>query len=281
MSVYRPHRSALYLPASNSKALEKAKTLPCDVVILDLEDAVAPDAKAAAREQAVAAVRAGGFGERKLFVRANGLNTEWGEADLAALATVAPDAVLLPKVDSAADIDAYARLLPNSAVPIWVMIETAKSIFNLNEIGAASAKGRLAGFVAGTNDLAKEMGATLDLGRAPFLGMLGLMVAAARAHGLLILDGVFNDLSDMDGFSAQARQGVQFGFDGKTLIHPSQVAPCNEAFTPDEKAVTWARKVIEAFDDPANADKGAIRVEGQMVERLHLHQARRVLSMAG
>jgi citrate lyase subunit beta / citryl-CoA lyase len=281
MSVYRPHRSALYLPASNSKALEKAKTLPCDVVILDLEDAVAPDAKAAARDQAVAAVRAGGFGERKLFVRANGLNTGWGEADLAALATVAPDAVLLPKVDSAADIDAYASLLPNPAVPIWVMIETAKSIFNLNEIGAASAKGRLAGFVAGTNDLAKEMGATLDLGRAPFLGMLGLMVGAARAHGLLILDGVFNDLSDMDGFSTQARQGVQFGFDGKTLIHPSQVAPCNEAFTPDEKAVTWARKVIEAFDDPANADKGAIRVEGQMVERLHLHQARRVLSMAG
>lgn len=280
MALFRPHRSALYLPASNMKALEKAKTLPCDVVILDLEDAVAPEAKDVARQQAVAAVKAGGFGDRKLIVRVNGLNTEWGEADLAALGAVAPDAILLPKIDSGADIEAYSRKLANQSVPLWVMIETAKSIFCLNEIGAAAANGRLAGFVVGTNDLAKEMGARLDVPRTAFTGMLGLMVAAARAHGLIILDGVFNDLSDMDGFESQLRQSVTFGFDGKTLIHPSQVGPCNQIFTPSAQEVAWAKRVIEAFDDPANADKGAIRVDGQMVERLHLHQAGRTIAMS-
>lgn len=275
---FRPRRSALYLPASNEKAIAKARSLPCDVVILDLEDAVAPDAKSVARSQAVAAVRDGGFGNRELIVRINGLNTEWGEEDIAALASVAPDAILIPKVSSGDDIRSYSNRLLQAPTPLWAMVETAKSLFHLDEIGATAAEGRLAGFVMGTNDLAKEMGAQPGTMRTPFLGALGLAVAAARAHGLIILDGVFNELEDKEGFTAQTRQSVEFGFDGKTLIHPSQIDPCNQVFTPDAAAVAWAKRIIEAFDDPINADKGAIRVDGRMVERLHLHQARRTLA---
>lgn len=272
----RPRRSALYLPASNAKAIAKARTLPCDVVILDLEDAVAPDAKAIAREQAIAAVDESGFGSRELVIRINGLETEWGEADLAALQACRPDAILAPKVTCAADVGRYASRLPGDTA-LWVMIETTASLFRLDEIAGAD---RLGAMVMGTNDLAKEMGAQPGPDRLPFVGILGLSVAAARAHGIAILDGVFNEIDDDAGFSAQARQAVEFGFDGKTLIHPRQIDPCNAAFLPDAAAVAWARQIIAAFDQPENAAKGAIRLEGKMVERLHLHHAHRVLAAA-
>jgi citrate lyase subunit beta/citryl-CoA lyase len=274
-----PRRSALYLPASNARAIAKVRELPCDVVILDLEDAVAPEAKAEAREQAIAAVREDGFGARELVIRVNGLDTEWGEADLAVLRAVRPDAVLAPKVSTAADVARYAALLGDT-VPLWVMIETALSLFRLDEIAGAARGGPLAGFVMGTNDLAKEMGAELRTERTPFLGALGLAVAAARAYGLIVLDGVFNDIDDDAGFVRQAAQAVEFGFDGKTLIHPRQIAPCNAAFLPSAEAVAWASRIIAAFDAPENAAKGAIRVDGRMVERLHLHQAHRTLAAA-
>jgi citrate lyase subunit beta/citryl-CoA lyase len=265
MTTTRPRRSALYLPASNAKAIAKARTLPCDVVILDLEDGVAPDAKATARAQAVAAVQEGGFGPRELVVRVNALDTEWGEADLAALSACTPDAVLVPKVARGADVAGYAAHLPGST-PIWAMIETAASLFRLDEIAAAD---RLTALV---------LGAQPGPDRLPFVGAMGLAVAAARAHGAAILDGVYNDFEDDAGLSAQSRQAVEFGFDGKTLIHPRQIEPCNAAFRPDEAAVAWARKIIAAFEEPENASKGAIRVEGRMVERLHLHHAHRVLA---
>lgn len=277
----RPRRSALYLPASNQKAIDKARTLPCDIVILDLEDAVAPDAKLIARQQAVKAVEAGGFGSRELVVRFNGLDTEWGEADIAALSTVSPDAILLPKIGSAGDVEAYERLIPQaSGVAIWAMIETARSLFRLEQIAASSENGRLSGFVMGTNDLAKELGASPGTARLPFLGMLGMAVAAARAYGLVILDGVYNSLDDAAGLQEQCRQAVEFGFDGKTLIHPGQIEICNAAFNPNAEAIAWAERIIAAFDTSENANKGAIRVDGKMVERLHLVQARRTLSMA-
>jgi citrate lyase subunit beta / citryl-CoA lyase len=277
----RPRRSALYLPASNLKAIHKARTLPCDVVILDLEDAVAPDAKLTARQQAVEAVKAGGFGSRELVVRVNGLDTEWGEADIAAIAAACPDAILVPKVNSGGDITACERLLSTtSGVAIWAMIETARSLFRLDNIAAAAEAGRLSGFVMGTNDLAKELGASPGVARLPFLGMLGLSVAAARAYGLSILDGVYNALDDAAGLEEQCRQAVEFGFDGKTLIHPNQIEICNAVFSPDAEAIAWAQRIIAAFDTQENANKGAIRVDGKMVERLHLSQAHRTLAMA-
>ena len=272
----RPRRSALYLPASNAKAIAKARTLPCDVVILDLEDAVAPDAKAAAREQAAAAVAEGGFGHRELIVRVNALDTDWGEADLAALRACRPDAILVPKIARGSDVDAYAGMIA-AETAVWAMVETAASLFRLDEIAGA---GRLAALVMGTNDLAKETGAQPGPDRLPFVGALGLAVAAARAHHIAILDGVYNDIDDDAGFTVQARQAVEFGFDGKTLIHPRQIELCNTAFRPDAAAVAWARQIIAAFELPENAAKGAIRVGGRMVERLHLHQANRVLAAA-
>jgi citrate lyase subunit beta / citryl-CoA lyase len=276
-----PRRSALYLPASNLRAIDKARTLPCDVVILDLEDAVAPEAKLLARQQAIAAVRGGGFAAREVVVRINGLDTEWAAEDIEAIARVAPDALLLPKVNEAADIVALESLLgPSCTVSLWAMIETAKSIVHVNEIAAASARTRLTCLVMGTNDLAMELGAHLNPSREPVLGILGLSVVAARAHELAILDGVFNSLDDEAGFDAQCRQGAAFGFDGKTLIHPRQISACNAAFTPDAAAVTWAERILSCFQEPENAGKGAIKVDGRMVERLHLSQARRILAAA-
>ena len=280
--MIRPRRSVLYMPASNAKAIAKARTLSCDVVVLDLEDAVAPDAKEAARAQALDAARAGGFGRRELVIRVNGIGTPWGADDLEAVAASGADAVLVPKVNDAADVARYDAALaaaPDS-LRLWAMIETTRSIFRLDEIASASRNGRLAAWVMGTNDLAKEMGATLNSARAPFLGMLGLSVAAARAYGLAILDGVYNDIEDGEGFVAQCAQALEFGFDGKTLIHPKQIDPCNAVFTPDESATAAARAIIDAFAHPENADKGAIRVDGKMVERLHLFQAERTLAIA-
>ena len=275
--IVRPRRSALYLPASNQRAIAKARELPCDVIILDLEDAVAPDAKADARAQAVAALGEGGFDDREVVVRVNGLDTDWGEADLSALSRSRPAAVLVPKIAAAQDIAAYRSKL-GGTIPLWAMVETAASLFRLDEIAGAEG---LEGFVMGTNDLAKETGARLGGERLPFVGALGLAVAAARAHGIVVIDGVFNDIDDEQGFAAEARQAVDFGFDGKTLIHPRQIAPCNAAFSPDAAEVAWSRRILAAFDEPENASKGAIRVDGKMVERLHLHRARSVLAAAG
>lgn len=268
----RPRRSALYLPASNPRAIAKARGLPCDVVILDLEDAVAPEAKALARDRALAAVREGGFGVRELVVRVNALESEWGAADMAALAGCRLDAILIPKIARGDDVAAY-----RAGVPLWAMIETAASLFRLDEIAAADG---LAALVMGTNDLAAELGADPGTDRLPLVGALGLAVAAARANGVAILDGVFNAIDDDDGFAAEARQSVAFGFDGKTLIHPRQIDPCNAAFTPDAEAIARARRILAAFDAPENAAKGAIRIDGKMVERLHLDRAKQVLAAA-
>jgi citrate lyase subunit beta/citryl-CoA lyase len=278
---YRPRRSALYLPASNSRALDKARTLPSDIVILDLEDSVAPEAKAAARDQVMAALKAGGFGRREVVVRVNGLDTPWGEADLEALAEAAPDAVLVPKVGDDGDISRYdARLngLPDR-VQLWCMIETCKSLFSLDKIAAAARTSRLACFVMGVNDLAKEMGAELEAGRAPFLAALSLSVAAARIQGLSILDGVFNGLDDAQGLEAECRQGRVFGFDGKTLIHPNQIETCNRVFSPTAEQIAWAEAVAAAFAAPESAHLGALRVAGKMAERLHLAQAEKILAV--
>ncbi|MDP2215463.1 CoA ester lyase [Phenylobacterium sp.] len=275
----RPRRSALYMPAANPRALAKARDLPCDVVILDLEDAVAPEAKVEARQAACAAVAEGGFGAREVVIRINGLATEWGQADLEAAAQARPDAILVPKIDGPDDLAPYSKALPEG-VALWAMVETCQALFRLDALGAAARTHGLTTLVAGTNDLAREMGCRHDAERAPLLAPLSLMVAAARAHGLVILDGVFNGIDDAPGLARQCAQGEAFGFDGKTLIHPSQIETANRAFSPDPEAVVWARRVVEAFDSPENNARGVIRVEGRMVERLHLDQARRLLAVA-
>lgn len=279
MSI-RLHRSLLFLPASNPKAIAKARTLPADVVILDLEDAVAPDAKLEARAAAVAAISEGGFGTRKLVVRVNGLDTKWGRDDIAALVAGGVDTILAPKVNNAKDVTDYTQYLSGSDVNLWIMIETPLSILKLDEIGALAAHGPLRAFVLGTNDLAKDLGARLDTERLPFLGFLSFAVTAARAYGLLVFDGVFNDIDDEEGLQAQLDQTVSFGFDGKSLIHPRQIDPCNAAFAPDTAAIAWASRVFAAFSEPENRGKGAIRLDGKMVERLHLMQAEGILARA-
>ena len=278
----RPRRSALYLPANNAKALAKSKTLPCDIVILDLEDAVAPESKVEAREAAVAAVAEGGFGDREVAIRANALDSEWGADDLKAIAGSKADAVLVPKVSSPQDIAAYDAALEGAApeMQLWAMIETCAAVFALEPIAASAHDTRLSLWVMGINDLAKEMRSVQEPGRVPFQPFLSMAVAAARAHGLTILDGVCNEFRDLDVFRAEAEQGLLFGFDGKSLIHPAQIEPCNTVFSPGEDELAWARTVIAAFDQPENKGKGAIRVEGKMVELLHLEQARRSVMMA-
>ncbi|HEX7821099.1 MAG TPA: CoA ester lyase [Sphingobium sp.] len=278
----RPRRSALYLPASNAKAIAKARTLPADVVILDLEDAVAPEAKAEARAAAVAAVREGGFGDREVAIRVNGRDTPWGAEDVAAVATSGADAILVPKVDGPADIAHYHTAL--AAAPattqLWAMIETCASVGNLSAIAATAAATRLSLFIMGVNDLAKEMRARLTPERTPFLPILSLTVCAARAHGVALLDGVCNEFRDLGIFRAETEQGLLFGFDGKTLIHPDQIAPCNAIFSPGAEELRWAGVIIHAFTLPDNAGKGAIKVEGKMVELLHRDQARRLVAVA-
>lgn len=278
----RPRRSVLYMPASNLKALEKARTLPADAVILDLEDAVAPEAKETARAQAVEAVKAGGFGRREVVIRANGLDTPWGRDDLAAAAAAGPDAILVPKVGDAADVAAYDAAISSapSHTRLWAMIETGRALFRLDEIASASKTSRMSCWVMGTNDLAKEMRCRQTADRAPFWGPLSLSVAAARAYGLTILDGVYNDIDNDAGLEAVCEQGVDFGFDGKTLIHPRQIDICNRVFSPTDAEVAWSRAVIAAFALPENAGKGAIRVEGRMAELLHLAQAERLVAVA-
>lgn len=275
----RPRRSALYLPASNARAIEKARTLACDVVILDLEDAVAPEAKDEARSQAVDAVRQGGFGAREVVIRVNGLDTPWGAADLEAAAQAAPDGILVPKVAVADDLSHYAHLVTGH-VRLWAMIETCSAMFRLPQIAEASLTCGCDVWVIGANDLVKEMRCRPGPDRAPLLPALTASVMAARAHGLTILDGVYNAIPDLEGLERECRQGADLGFDGKSLIHPSHLAIANAAFAPPADEVAWGRTVIAAFEQPENAGKGVIKVEGRMVERLHLEQARRLIAIA-
>ncbi|MBV8837242.1 MAG: CoA ester lyase [Alphaproteobacteria bacterium] len=282
----RPRRSVLYMPGSNARALEKAKTLPVDGVILDLEDAVAPDAKAAARAQVVAAVKAGGFGAREVFIRVNGIDTPWFADDLNAAIDAAPDAILVPKLSQPDQPERIGeRLLSRHAnlhTRIWAMIETPTAIFNVREIArqATDSETRLAGFVLGTNDLAKETRAKLLPGRAPMLPWLTTCLLAAREFGIDVLDGVFNDIGNAQGFAEECAQARDLGFDGKTLIHPSQIEPCNAAFSPSADEVAQARKMIAAFDLPENKNKGVVQIEGRMVERMHAEMARRTVAIA-
>ena len=282
MSSHRPRRSVLYMPASNARAIEKAKGLACDVVILDLEDAVAPEAKPEARAQAVAAVRAGGFGGREVAIRCNALSTPWGAEDLKAAAEAGPDAVLVPKVAGPADIAAYDAALAGApaTTELWAMIETCAAVFALEPIAAMRGQSRLGAFCLGLNDLAKEMGCRQTPGREPFQAVLTLAVAAGRAHGLTLLDSVFNEIDDLAALETACRQGADFGFDGKTIIHPSHIEACNRVFGPDPAEVAWARAVITAFAAPENAGKGALRVEGRLAERLHLAQAEGLVARA-
>jgi citrate lyase subunit beta/citryl-CoA lyase len=274
------------MPGSNARALEKAKTIAADALILDLEDAVAPDAKELARAQVAAAVQAGGFGRREVVIRINGTATPWGHEDLVAAAQAGPDAILVPKVSTPGDIMLTARALRDAGAPdhtrIWAMMETPHAILNADSIvrTALDPASRLAVLVMGTNDIAKETRARLTPGRPAMLAYLSICVAAARAHDVEIVDGVYNDFSNEAGFRAECEQGRDFGMDGKTLIHPNQVAICNEVFAPSDAEVLFARKIIEVFDLPENAARGALQIDGKMVERLHADMARRTVAIA-
>jgi citrate lyase subunit beta / citryl-CoA lyase len=281
----RPRRSVLYMPGSNARALEKARTLPADCLILDLEDAVAPDAKATARQQVTDAVSAGGFGSREVIMRINGLDTAWGADDLAAAVKARPDAILIPKVSSPAQLGAIGKhlteLRADQKIRVWAMMETPLAMLNAGTIAAArDAATRLAAFVMGTNDLAKETRAQILPGRAPMLPWLMTCVAAARAHAIDILDGVYNNLSDIDGFARECAEARDMGFDGKTLIHPNQIGPCNTAFSPSADEVVQAKKIIAAFDLPENKGKGVVQLDGRMVERMHADMAQRTVAIA-
>ncbi|MBC7768152.1 MAG: CoA ester lyase [Phycisphaerales bacterium] len=280
----RPRRSCLYMPGANTKAMEKAKTLPADVLLLDLEDSVAPEAKDTAREQVAAAVKAGGYGKREVIVRVNALASPWGREDIAAAGAAGPDGILAPKVESAEQVRALDAAMTSAGFPgeatLWVMIETPRAILNIAEIAAAANGARLACFVMGLNDLAKETRARAGADRAAFFAAMSLSVTAARAEGLSAIDGVYNDIADAAGFDAECRQGLEFGFDGKTLIHPSQVDVANAVFAPTPDEIARARAVIEAFTLPENAGKGVIKVDGRMTELLHLEEARRVVAVS-
>ncbi|HZP99162.1 MAG TPA: CoA ester lyase [Reyranella sp.] len=282
MNKVRPRRSVLYMPGANTRALEKARTLPADALIFDLEDAVAPDAKEAARANVVAAARSRGYGRREIAIRCNGLGTQWGEADVTAIATSGADAILVPKVESAGDVASIVALLDAAGAPqtmaVWAMMETPKGILRAEEI--AGAHRRLELFVVGANDLAKDMRARHTPMRLPIITALGLCMLAARAHGLTILDSVYNDIQDAEGFKAVCRQGLEMGFDGKTLIHPSQVDPCNEIFAPSAAELETAGKIVAAFKAAQAAGKGVVTVDGRMIENLHVEQAERALATA-
>ena len=278
----RPRRSALYMPGTNARALEKARSLDADCLLLDLEDAVAPDTKAEARVQICEALREGGYGAHELVVRINALDTAWGLDDVAALKDLPqaarPHAILAPKISTAEQIDALVARMPEDCA-LWIMVETPEAIFNIESLAAKAADTPLAAFIMGTNDLAKEMRAALVKGRAPLMTALSLALLAARQYGLTILDGVFNDIADEEGFAAECRQGADMGFDGKTLIHPSQLAVCNGVFAPSEEEVAQARDVVAAFADPENAGKGVLKVNGKMTELLHRDMAARLLAI--
>ncbi len=272
MSI-KPRRSVLYMPGSNARALEKAKTLPADCFIFDLEDAVAPDVKQTAREQVCTAVAQGGYGKRELIIRINSLTSQWGKDDLAAAIKAKPDAILVPKVNTPDDL----APLQNCGIPIWAMMETPLAMFNAKDIAFASG---LEAFVMGTNDLAKETGASLLRARHAMVPWLMTCVAAARASGISIIDGVYNDFKNDEGLRVESLQGADFGMDGKTIIHPGQIAACNEIFAPSADEIKHARNIIEAFSQPENQGKGAINLNGRMVELLHCEMAEKTIAIA-
>ena len=278
----RPRRSVLYMPGSNLRALEKAKSLPADGLILDLEDAVAPDSKEIARKQVCEAVAAGGFGMRELIIRVNALSTKWGYEDIAAASKSGADALLLPKVESADAIRHMEAIMRANGAPesmtIWAMMETPRSVLESQRI--AESTPRMECLVMGTSDLAKELDCTHTHERLPFMTSLGLCLLAARAAGLAILDGVYLDLNDETGFEFACKQGSELGFDGKTLIHPKQVGPCNKVFTPRPEDVAWSRKIIDAHAQAAARGEGVVVVDGKLIENLHVESARRVVGMA-
>lgn len=281
MTQVRPRRSVLYMPGSNARAQEKAKSLPCDGIIFDLEDATAPDAKAAARETVCKSVSDGGYGGRELIIRVNALDTPWGKDDVIAAAKAGPDAILLPKVEHAEQVRELESLMLQHGAPaktaIECMMETPLGILNAKEIAGASR--RTACLVMGTSDLTKDLHARHTRERLPMLTSLGMCLLAARAYGLAILDGVYLDLADADGFKASCVQGLELGFDGKTLIHPSQVEPCNGVFSPSAEEIEHARKVITAYQAAEKEGKGVVLVDGKLVENLHVENAKRLVGM--
>ena len=278
----RPRRSVLYMPGANERALEKAKTLPTDALILDLEDSVAPDAKEEARKRVAAAAAGGEYGYREVTIRVNAPGTPWHADDLRAAAEAGPDAVVVPKVDQPDTVKMVEAALEAAGAPdrtaVWAMIETPVAMFEARAIAAAS--DRLTVLVMGTNDLAKELHAEHVPGRAPLLTGLSLALLAARATGKVILDGVYNDVQDLSGFEAETLQGRQLGFDGKTLIHPRQLEPCNRIFAPAQAEVERSRRIIEAFEQATSQGRGVVTVDGRMIENLHVEEARRVLALA-
>ena len=282
----RPRRSVLYVPGDNDRALEKSRSLPADSIIVDLEDSVAPGSKDAARAHALATIRAGDFGSREIILRVNPLETPWGMADLQAAIAAGPHAILVPKVSQPGDIISTAKIVnaaeASPSIRLWAMIETPMGIINARDIAACAPdpENRLSCFVLGTNDLLKESRARASNQRFAVVPWLAMTLVAARAYGLDVIDGVYNDFRDDAGFRAECEHGRTLGMDGKTLIHPSQVAPCNEVFSPTEDEVVWAQKIITTFEQPENARKGVITVDGKMVERLHLVMARRVAAIA-
>jgi len=282
--TFRPRRSCLYMPGANPRALEKAKGLPADMLVLDLEDAVAPEQKAEARETVAAAVKERAYGTREVLVRINSLDSEWGQEDLLATVAAGPDGILVPKIRKAADIlaleDALTIAGASGELGLWAMIEMPEAILNIADIAATAGTTRLRGFVVGANDLAKELGAIATPDRRAFQVHLALTLAAARAHGLIAIDAVFNDFRDESGLRAECEQGRIMGFDGKSLIHPAQLEAANELFSPDSDAVAKARAIIEAFALPENENRGVIKVDGAMVELLHLEQARRLVAIS-
>ena len=278
----RPRRSVLYMPGANERALEKAKTLPADALILDLEDAVAPDAKPDARKRVAAAAASGDYGNREITIRVNGIGTAWHDDDLRAAAEAGPDAVVVPKINSADEVHAVERVLEAAGAPdrttIWAMVETPIAMLHAVEIAASSE--RLSVLVMGTNDLANELQAEHVPGRAPLLTGLSLSLLGARAAGKVILDGVYNNVRDPEGFEAECLQGRQFGFDGKTLIHPNQVEPCNRIFAPSAEEIEKSQEIIKAFEEAKAAGRGVVTVNGRMIENLHVDNARRILALA-
>ncbi|MEM6727536.1 MAG: CoA ester lyase [Pseudomonadota bacterium] len=278
---HRPYRSVLYIPASRARALEKAKTLPVDAIIFDLEDAVAVDEKVKARELLAETLAAGGYGARACIARINGFDTEWGEADFEALAPLAPDAILVPKVGSADEMSALAARLDThvgaARTTLWAMMETPLGILNATAIAQAP---RMGGMVMGTNDLAKDLGTRPRADREPLVTSLGLCLLAARAAGIAIVDGVYNAFKDEDGLRTECEQGRDMGFDGKTLIHPAQIAIANEAFAPSEEDIALASRQIAAFDEAVAAGQGVAVVDGKIVENLHVETARATLAKA-
>lgn len=280
----RPRRSVLYMPGSNARALEKARTLPADVIIIDLEDAVAPEAKPAAREQACAAIKTKGFGSREVVLRVNGLDTPWAADDLSAAIAAGPDAVLIPKVASPEQLQAVGNKISRAprALAVWAMIETAQAILNIAAVAASAkdASTRLTTLVLGTNDIAKETRACFVPGRLPWLTALSQVILAGRAHGLDVLDGVFNDIKDIEGFKRECKDGRDLGFDGKTLVHPTQVEPCNGIFSPSDEEVVAAQQIVDAFALPENKGKGVISLDGRMVEIMHADIAARTVALS-